>query len=67
MKKFKLELTPELISKKIPGEIKIVNEVQLNNVAEFWEANSKSVCFLSDKKFLKDASKSKGGLIKMLR
>ncbi len=63
MKKFRLEITPELIASQLPGELIQRNEVTLDNVAELLEANGNSVCFFENDAFASDLKVTKAGLV----
>ncbi|MDY6915515.1 MAG: UDP-3-O-(3-hydroxymyristoyl)glucosamine N-acyltransferase [Candidatus Cloacimonadota bacterium] len=64
MKQFHNELKLKQITSRLPGqEVIRVKKSVLNNVAELEEANSKSVCFFENSKYLPSLKKSKAGLI----
>ncbi len=64
MKHFKNELSLSALSKLIGLNLSTTDPgIQFNNVAELFEANSQSVCFFENEKYLHQAEQSKAGLI----
>ncbi len=63
MKKFAKALTASLITSLLPLQHQLINDAQLDNVAEPQEANSTSICFFSNAKRIKDAKSCQAGLI----
>ncbi len=63
MKKFSKNLTPKLIASKINAKTRILKNSSLDNVSELKEANTSSVCFFENKKFVNDLKKTNAGLI----
>lgn len=63
MKRFNLTLNLELIATQIPGELKEINELELNNVAQLDEADAHSICFYENSKYLEQLLNSKAGLV----
>jgi UDP-3-O-[3-hydroxymyristoyl] glucosamine N-acyltransferase len=63
MKKFSLVLTAEQISTRLGAEKRIIDQVDLNNVAQLEEADVNSVCFYENIKYLDKLKASRAGLI----
>ncbi len=63
MKKFARSLSPRLIIDQLDKKYLLINNKELDNVAELKEANSHSVCFYQDNKFFDALQNSEAGLI----
>ncbi len=63
MKKFKLKINTDILKTKIQGDFRILNDCEFDNVAELAEANSSSICFIENPKFLEQAEQSNAGLL----
>ena len=63
MKVFSRNLNPNIIAKQLGITAKIDSSAILDNVAELDEANSRSVCFFENNKYLDQFQRSNAGLI----
>ena len=63
MKIFGLSLKPELIAEQIPGKLILRTTAALDNVAELYEANERSVCFYQNKHYKEQLYSCQAGLI----
>jgi UDP-3-O-[3-hydroxymyristoyl] glucosamine N-acyltransferase len=63
MKRFQLQLSPELIASQIPSKLIKRRDVTLNNVTELPVADEHTVCFLDNDDYLEEAKLTKAGLL----
>jgi UDP-3-O-[3-hydroxymyristoyl] glucosamine N-acyltransferase len=63
MKRFQLELNPELIASRIPSKLIKRMNANLNNVTELPVADEHTLCFLDNDDYLEEAKQTKAGLL----
>ncbi len=63
MRTFKTPLNPQAIALRLKGKSKIIRDCKLDNVAELSHANSSSICFYENPKYMQDLKNCAAGLI----
>ncbi len=63
MKKFSSKITARLIAEQLGISFETASEEIFDNVSELGEANSRSVCFFENSKYITEFQRSKAGLI----